>query len=250
MERDFLQELELVLREKYCGRWQKETDRDFRRLLRGEPADYVIGRIPFLECRIDLSYHPMIPRPETEFWTAEVIKRFKKCRGYLRVLDIFSGSGAIGIAVLKHLPRARVDFAEENRSFLKQIRLNLRLNRIPPQRFRVIQSDIFENIKSRYDIILANPPYVPLSRKNAVAETVLKFEPRRAIFGGRDGLRFIRRFLTGAQKYLRPGGEIWMEFDSPEREKVKNLLRRFGYRDFSFHKDQFGCLRYVVIRHR
>lgn len=249
MRREFLRELWWVIEDKYGGRWQKETDQDFRRLLRGEPADYVIGWVPFLGCRIGLSYRPMIPRPETEFWAEQAIKEFEKRRGKLRILDIFSGSGAIGIAVLKKLPLARVDFAEENKRFLKQIRLNLRLNKISPRRFRVIRSDIFKNIKGRYDVILANPPYVPLLRKKTVAESVLKFEPRRAVFGGRDGLSYIRTFLRSAKNHLGSGGEIWMEFDSPERRKINNLLRRFGYRDFSFHQDQFGRPRHVVMRH-
>ncbi|MCX6712336.1 MAG: hypothetical protein NT041_01440, partial [Candidatus Vogelbacteria bacterium] len=113
-------EIELLKREKYKGKLSEEVGsrvtssnfaRDLARLEAGEPLDYVIGWREFLGCKIDLSAKPLIPREETEFWVEKAIKNTDDSRMYF-VLDLFSGSGCIGLAVLKHIPNAKVTFGD------------------------------------------------------------------------------------------------------------------------------------------
>src|SRR3990167_81630 len=168
---EFKRDTAWLLRDKYHGYLTENFFYDIYRIKMGEPIDYVIGWLPFLGCRIDLSFRPFIPRTETEFWTKNAIEdaklRFRNRA--IKVLDIFAGSGSIGIATLKHILRVKVDFAEIDKNFCQQIEKNLVLNQIVLDRSRIICSDIFSDICGKYDLILANPPYVPLARKDAVA---------------------------------------------------------------------------------
>ena len=233
-----------------------------------------MGWVDFAGCRIDLSKRPLIPRPETEYWAEKAIEemqsvasrtikfssRFiplrrepyasRKISSFsrrLRVLDLFAGSGCIGVAVLKHIPQARVDFAEKERGLLKQVKINAKLNGIDSKRYRVFQSDVFSNIKGKYDYIFANPPYVAEARKAKVQKSVLEQEPKGAIFGGKDGLYYIRKFLKGVGDYLVPGGVAYLEFDSYQKAEVAKLAKVAGAKEVGAGKDQFGKWRYARI---
>jgi len=240
-----LQQIRHLLAEKYRLPNATLVAQDVLRVLNGEPLDYVIGWAPFLGCHIDLSLRPFIPRPETEYWVGEAIKALKAKRRPLRVLDMFAGSGCVGIAVLKHLPNSYVTFAEKNPRFVEQIKINIKKNAIAAGRFRVVRSDIFKNVKGRFDVILANPPYVGAG--SHVDSAVKKYEPRVAYYGGQNGLMAIRRFLKEAKRFIKPGGEIWMEFGSGQKLSVGSLLRYFHYPNYSFQRDQYGRARYIIV---
>lgn len=216
-----------------------------------KPAEYTSGFMNFLGCKIDLSQRPFIPRPETAYWTAKAIEAIKLQTKKLKLkklycLDMFAGSGCIGIAVLKYLPNVYVDFAEKEKRFLEQIKINAKINGIDAERYCVIQSDIFSNVKGQYDYIFANPPYVAEKRLYLVDKSVLEWEPKEAFLAGSDGLDVIRRFLPEAKKHLRKGGTMYMEFDPPQKEDIAKMLLRRGYARFSFFQDQYGKWRYAA----
>lgn len=220
------------------------------------PLEYIRGFYEFLGCKIDLSQKPMIPRPETEFWLKKAIKSINRAGREIVCLDIFAGSGCIGIAVLKNCPelcRGAV-FGEIDENFIKQIKLNLKINKISAKRYKVIRSDIFENIKVKFvpqkagfDYIFANPPYLAEKRKHLVQKSVLDFEPHKALFGGEDGMFFINKFLKDAKKHLNKNGKIYLEFDSFQKKIIEKLLKQFGYKEFKFYKDQFRKWRWAII---
>ncbi len=237
-----------LLRDKYNGQETPALEKDLKRLKKGEPLDYVIGWKPFLNCRINLSLKPLIPRPETEFWVEKAIQEMKAAKdssGKISVLDVFAGSGCAGVAVLKNIPNAQVDFAEKYASFLKQIKINCDLNKLDPKRYGIVKSDVFSKIKNRYDFILANPPYIAKNDKR-VQKSVLAFEPKQALFGGEDGLFFIEEFLKEAREHLNPKGEIWLEFGAGQKTKLSRLLKKYEYRHFEFSKDQYNRWRFLV----
>jgi len=227
----------------------------------GGPIEYQKGYTNFTGCKIDLSLQPMIPRKETEFWVKKAIREISRkagsrYAGKINVLDVFSGSGCIGIAVLKNCPEQcrRAIFAEINKNFIKQIKINLKLNKINPSRYKIIQSDIFKKIKGKlapqwagYDYIFANPPYIPLRNKHLIQKSVLDYEPHSALFGGDDGLLYIKKFLKDARKYLKKDGKIYIEFDHFRKMELEALLKELKYKNFKFHKDQFKKWRYVII---
>lgn len=216
------------------------------------PREYKRGYTNFAKCRIDLSVRPMIPRKETEYWAEKAIQDINlsraKSREKINVLDVFAGSGCIGISILKHVKNSRVVFAEIDKNLIKQIKLNLKINKIDPKRYKVIQSDIFKNTKGRYDYIFANPPYISLKNKHLVQGSVYDYEPHLALFGGEDGLLYIRKFLKDARKYLKPNGKIYMEFDCLQKRELERLLKELNYTNYKIYKDQFKKYRYVCIK--
>lgn len=242
-------EIQWLLKEKYKGISGPAFLRDAERLKRGEPADYVIGFAEFLGCRIDLSKKPLIPRPETEYWVGEAIKELKEkyAKKKIRCLDIFAGSGCIGAALLGHLPGAVVDFAEREPAYCAQIKINLKRNAVLKSRYSVIESDLFSRVKKRYHAIFANPPYVAKKHMRDVQKSVLRWEPKKALFGGEDGLWYIRKFLGEAASHLLPGGIVWMEFDPRQKAAIQRIANICGYSNICFFKDQYTQWRFLKI---
>jgi len=254
-------EIGWLLKDKYSGHPNKNFIKDIERLKKGEPLDYVIGFTEFLGCKIDLSKKPLIPRQETEFWAEGLIAELQAHKkGSIRCLDLFSGSGCVGIAVLKNVPLllpcpaealakagATVDFADSQENCLKQIKINCKINNINTKRYKIIKSNIFSNIKNKYDYIFTNPPYIPKARKNKLPKSVLNFEPKEALFAGNDGLFYIREFLKEAKKYLNTEGKIYMEFDCTQKKEIEKLIKQYKYSNYEFHKDQFDRWRWVEI---
>jgi len=200
----------------------------------------------FLNCKIDLSKKVFQPRMETEYWVRKSLKELKTENGKLKIkiLDIFAGSGCIGIAILKNIQNSFVDFVDISSKAIEQIKINLILNKIAKNRYKVIKSNLFEKVKEKYDFIFANPPYVALKRINQVQKEVLKNEPKEALFAGPEGMFWIEKFLKESKKYLKPRGIIYMEFDPQQKEKIKKFLEKENFQ-FSFHKDQFKKYRWL-----
>ncbi len=253
------QEVVWLINEKYGGVLMDGAKKDITRLEKGEPIDYVIGYKNFCGCKIDLRYKPLIPRDETEYWVGKVTEGrppLNERSADLRCLDVFAGSGCCGIAVLKNIPNSYCDFVDIEDSCLKQIKFNLKLNEIDKKRYRVIKSDIFkkwsvsdtDSTDSKYDLILANPPYISLKEKSKVQKSVLDFEPKQALFAKDNGLYFIKRFLSQAKNYLAPGGVIYLEFGYNQKKEIEKLVKKFEYQNYIFSKDQFDKWRYLKIK--
>ena len=201
----------------------------------------------FLNCKIKLSKKVFQPRIETEFWVKKAIEELRSKNKELRILDIFAGSGCIGIAVLRTYPELveRMDFADISKEATKQIEINLKLNGITKGKYKIYQSNLFEKLKNkRYNVIFANPPYVALDRIREVQKEVWQKEPASALFAGRDGMCWIEKFLKEVKNYLKPEGAFYLEFDPQQKEKIKKILEKQGFK-FSFRKDQFKKFRWL-----
>src|SRR3989344_4794709 len=228
------QAINWIFKDKYNEKWNPKILEDIRRYQAGEPIDYIIGWKPFLNCKIDLSLKPLIPRPETEYWTERFLYQLSTKNLELRtikVLDIF---------------------AEIDPRLIKQIKINLKLNRIRLTRAKIIRSDVFSALKSnprqwrgKYDFILANPPYI--RTKKSVQRNVLKYEPKKALFGGKNGMFYIKKFLAEAKRYLNPNGEIWMEFLPEQKSTLTKIIKKYDYQNWQFYKDQYERWRCIVV---
>ncbi len=261
----FKQEKKWLLKEKYGlenindlkGGKSEAFSADCQRLKKGEPLAFVIGFVEFLNCKIDLEFKPLIPRPETEFWVDEFIKNELKLGRNLakpnsapQILDIFAGSGCIGISILKNnkvLPHCLVDFAEINTNFIKQIKKNIKLNNLKHKNFKIFQSDIFKNIPKnrKYDYILANPPYIP---KNKIIESsVFDFEDYNSLFAKDNGLYFIKKTILNGLEKLKNNGKIYIEFDENSKTEIETFLKSKKIENYQFKKDQFKNNRLLII---
>ncbi len=209
------------------------------------PDAYTKGWVPFLDCRILLDSKPLIPRPETEWWCEKAIGEICK-RAKPRVLDLFSGSGCIGIAVLKHVPDAIVDFGELDTRHLATIKKNIGVNITDRSRSRIIQTDVWNAVSDTYDFVLANPPYLTLGRRERIQDSVIEHEPLTALFADDDGFALIQSTLQGAPAHLNPGGRAWIEHEPEHTTRVRNSAQSIGLLA-STHRDQYGQERYSVI---
>ena len=213
------------------------------------PIEYERGYTKFLNCKIDLRNRVFIPRIETEFWTGKAIQELVgKKNSELRILDIFAGSGCIGISILKNVKNRLVDFADIDKKAIEQIKINLKLNKIPSQRYRIYQSNLFEKIKNKnYNYIFANPPYVAKERIKDVQLSVLKYEPKTSFLAGKKGFFYIKKFLKEAKRFMKPGGIIYLEFDPEQKNDILNILKKENYKNSRFFKDQFKKWRFAKV---
>jgi release factor glutamine methyltransferase len=236
-----------LLKEKYDGEKTEGFFTDCARLASGEPLAYVIGHIPFLNTTIYLDdSHPLIPRPETEYWVEKVIKKIQD-QGLtsITVLDLCAGSGCIGVAVLKVIPQARVDFAEIDPSHHATISKNIIMNSIDPSRANIFGGNLFENSTGKYDYILSNPPYID-SNLARTDTSVIAHEPHIALFGGDDGLSLIRQIIIDAPRFLAKSGTLVLEHEQEQSDAITVAAAIVGFR-VNTHKDQFGIERYTHL---
>ena len=246
-----------LLNEKYQGIQNQAYLDDCDRLKNGEPLAYVIGYIPFLDCNIYLDSKPLIPRPETEYWTEKVIATIKERannNGVIKVLDLCAGSGAVGVALLKAINNIKVDFIEIEPSHLKTIERNIRENltshdKVERNDSNIYIGDLFKPLKQnqKYDFILSNPPYIP-TVNNQTDNSVLENEPHEALFGGVDGLDLISKIITEAKLYLKENGQLWLEHESTQVQikAINQLAFKYGFTPLN-HKDQYGVYRYSQL---
>ncbi|MBI4086418.1 HemK family protein methyltransferase [Candidatus Kaiserbacteria bacterium] len=238
-----------LLREKYGGVETPAFFDDCKRLFEREPLAYLIGHIPFLNTAIFLDSRPLIPRPETEYWTELAIAEIKKRNGRVSVLDLCAGSGCIGVAVAHAVPEARVDFAEIDARHHPTIEKNIRENGIDPSRIRIFGGDLFSEIPqgSQYDFILTNPPYLDPILVDRIDASVMEYEPAQAILGGTDGMTYISRILENALGYLAPGGMLYIEHEPEQAEYINTHPCIATYASCETFPDQWNVNRYSVL---
>lgn len=257
-------EKEFLLREKYNGVKNSEYEADVMRVENGEPLAYVIGFVPFLNCKIFLDSRPLIPRPETEYWVEKAIHDTQKLipktdmiyhiskekageAKSIHCLDLFAGSGCVGVALLKHIPNAQVNFGELEEVHFPTIQKNVRENEIDETRARILHTDVWSGITNLYDIVCANPPYLSESRLNLIEPSVLTYEPKKALFADENGFALIRRLILGIEAHLNPKGLVYIEHEPEHAEMIQKCAEEHGF-STETKQDQYGVLRYSVLK--
>lgn len=250
------QEEQWLLKEKYNGEKSLDFFADCKSLALGEPLGYLIGYVPFLNCKIWLDSRPLIPRPETEFWTEKAIEEIRRQpnlkpdlgfdSGPLRIMDVCSGSGCVGIAIAKATPDSLVDFAELEQKHLETIQKNILENKILNERVAIKQSNLFSSFEEeKYDFIFSNPPYIDTENSRA-DESVVDFEPHVALFGGRGGTEVISQLIAAAPNHLKPSGQLWIEHEPEQSAEIGLLAEENGFK-CSTHNDQYNVERYSIL---
>ncbi len=273
-EKNYEQEKQWLLKEKYNVNEEKKLNNkeyqsyliDLKKLENGEPIAYIIGNIPFFNTLIDLKYKPLIPRSETEFWVYDFFNndlniKLNNTKKNIDILDIFSGSGCIGISILKNyfdkknikvLPKIFVDFGEINKNFIKQIKKNIKINLesiIDTNKItHVYKTDIFNNLPlKKWDFILANPPYIPKNKIKKTDKSVLDFEDFNSLFADDNGLFFIKKIISEGLNLLKKDGKIFIEFDETSKNDIETYLIKNDFTNYIFKKDQFNNWRILII---
>ena len=229
--------------------WQyHQLEEAVKRLLSGEPVQYVTGMARFCDLLFKVSPAVLIPRPETE----ELVQKIGT--GLLvdkpiRIWDIGTGSGCIAIALAKHFGNAEVIAFDVSKEALQIAKENAESNGV---QVTFAQDDVLnpqsEFFNQPVDLVVSNPPYVCDSERAAMEANVLDWEPESALFvPDDDPLRFYRKIMELAKNQLNPDGQIWFEINERMGEEMLSLCRDMGFSDAEILEDFAGKSRVCRI---
>lgn len=199
------------------------------KLIAHQPLQYVLGKAHFRDLTLKVDKRVLIPRPETEEMVEWVLEDFKKLNQKLRLIDMGTGSGCIGIALAKAQPYFSVFALDKDVDILDLTAENAKLNGV---QIKCIEQDMnqMNTLKLKIDVIVSNPPYVMLSEQNQMKSNVLDYEPHQAIFiSNKDPLLFYRLILEFAADNLKPKGFIYFEINPLLLKELKDLIISFSY---------------------
>jgi release factor glutamine methyltransferase len=244
----------LGLDEKVTERGMHFHDLMVERRLAGEPLQYVLGRWGFRTLDLFVDRRVLIPRPETEVVAGLAIAELQSMRasGIDRpvVVDLGTGSGAIGLSVAVEVERAEVWITDASADALVVARSNLAGIGRAATRVSAFEGSWFEALPAELlgtiDLIVSNPPYVAIG--DEVEDVVRAWEPMSALFAGDDGLDDIRKIVTGAVIWLRPGGTLVLEMAPDQVPVVADLALANSFVTAECHNDLAGRPRAVVAR--
>lgn len=209
-----------------------------------EPMDSLLGSTEFMGIDIPFSTATLSPRQETEIMVDNIIKENKDRIG-LKVLDLCSGSGCIGMAIAKYLG-AEVTCVDLSKDAITVAKATAGRNNI---RVNFIESDLFENVQGSYDIIVTNPPYIPTSDCEELEREVKEYDPLLALDGGEDGLDLVRRISEDSINYLNDKGLIYIEYGIGQTDAIVKLFEK-NFDSIEIVKDYSGIDRYIKARKR
>lgn len=185
-----------------------------------EPPQYVVGRAPFYGRTFIVSKSVLIPESETEELVDWVLHDQPADRP-LKVLDLGTGSGVIGITLANERPRWQVVMSDVSADALRVAKANQVLQGASGQ---LVLSDLFDGLgDQQFDLIVTNPPYVATTAVDELDEAVRDYEPGLALFAGTDGLDFYRRLFKQLADHLKPGGKLYGETGYDQEEAIKQL---------------------------
>ena len=210
----------------------------FRTLLKrraeGVPIAYLIGHREFWTMDLVVTPAVLIPRPETEL-LVELALRHIPQSGKVDIADLGTGSGAIALALARERPQSLVVAADASEAALCIARINA--ERLGISNVEFIQSNWFGGLNDAlFDVIVSNPPYITLNDTH-LFEGDLRFEPRRALVSGIDGLDSIRFIIRDASRHMMPHGRLLIEHGFDQGEAVRRLFAQSGFVDISTSRD-------------
>lgn len=204
------------------------------------PLQYITGEQEFMGITFHVDSSVLIPRQDTEILVEEALKVITPG---MEVLDICTGSGCIAVSITKLKPDVKVWAADVSQQALQVAKKNAEDNKAEVLFF---QSDMFEKIDKKFDVILSNPPYIPTEVIKGLMPEVRDFEPMLALDGEEDGLKFYRILAEEGKKHLNPGGCLMVEIGYDQGEAVRELFWQQGYREIKVIKDLAGLDRVVI----
>ena len=218
---------------------------NIEKLTQGVPLQHITHKQEFMKMDFYVDENVLIPRPDTEILVEEIIKIASRIKEP-KILDLCTGSGAIGISITKNVKNAEVygiDISEKALAIAKKNAEKLESNII------LIKSDLFEKISNiKFDIIVSNPPYIKKEDIKFLNDDVQK-EPQIALDGGEDGLDFYRKIIKQAPEFLKFGSYLCFEIGYDQKEEVLELLKNENkYTNTYTKKDLCGNDRVIITK--
>lgn len=214
-----------------------------KKRLSGEPLQYILGEWEFFGLPFKVGPGVLIPRPDTEIVVETALKLLRGQKNP-KALDVCAGSGCIGVALAVHCG-AEVTFIEKSPDAIRFLKENVALNEVNA---KIVECDVLQSpdfgTKEPIDLIVSNPPYI----RSDVIESLsveVKREPKMALDGGDDGLKFYREITKKAAVALKENGQLVFEIGFDQAKEVTEILRLNGFKDINTIKDYGGNDRVV-----
>lgn len=208
--------------EEITAEQEKEFFEGIKKLENNIPLQYIVNYQEFMKLPFYVDKNVLIPRQDTEVVVEEAIKLIKK-NNYKKVLDLCTGSGAIAVSIAKYTD-AKVVATDVSKEALQIAQKNAIVNGVR-DKIKFIESDMFDKVKDKFDLIVSNPPYIRTAEIDNL-QAIVKNEPMLALDGDTDGLKFYRIISENAHKYLNTGGYLVLEIGFDQKQEVKDLLMK------------------------
>lgn len=214
------------------------------RRIEGEPLQYILGEQYFMGLRFLVNNNVLIPRADTEILVYKVLEVLNNKSG-TKILDMCTGSGCIAISLAKSMNDIKVCASDISAHAIMLARENAKINDVDVEFYT---SNLFEKIpEQKFDIIVSNPPYISENEMKELAKDVL-MEPKLALDGGEDGLKFYREISKEAIKYLSDDGILVFEIGYNQAKAVTNILKELSYKDIELIKDYSNNDRVLIAK--
>lgn len=220
-----------------------KLEEGLKKLNKNIPVQYIVGNVNFYGNKLLVNENVLIPRFETEGLVEKTVDYAKKLfNKKINILDIGTGSGAIAITLAKKL-ECKVDAVDISEKALEVARENAKINNT---NIHFIHSNIFQNVKNKYDLIISNPPYI--SKDEKIDEKVKNNEPHIALYANNNGLEFYEKILREVNNYIKKPGIISFEIGMTQGEEIKRIINKYlKTENISIEKDLTGKDRYIFI---
>lgn len=213
-----------------------------------EPLQHITGRAFFRYLELQVGPGVFVPRPETESvvgWAIDAVRAMDVVEPL--IVDLCTGSGAIALALAQEVPRSRVHAVELSEDALAWTRKNMEGSRVDLRQGNAL--DAFQDLDGQVDLVISNPPYIPLTEWEYVAPEARDHDPELALFSGEDGLDLIRGLERTAHRLLRPGGVVVVEHADTQGGQVPWIFtEERGWADAADHPDLNNRPRFATAR--
>jgi len=210
-----------------------------------EPLQYLTGVAYFRHLEIKVGPGVLVPRPESELLVESVLTYIEKLSGAVSVVDLGSGSGALALAIATEAPHTHVIAVEKSPEAIYWLKENVSFI---DEKVRILESDVATALDGvKCDVVIANPPYVPDSQE--LPRDVAEHEPAIALFGGADGMKARRLFISTASRLLKEGGFLAIEHHEEQGLAIADVLSA-DFTDILLHQDLTGRPRFTTAVRR
>lgn len=217
------------------------------RLETRRPIQQILGQAYFMGERFFVNEYTLIPRPETEILVLECLKLIGGNKE-TKILDIGTGTGCLPISITKRASGVKTVAVDICEKALETAKKNAKFHKVE-DKIEFVNSDIFTNVSGKFNIIISNPPYIPITEKSNLQIEVRDFEPENALFAyDEHGVEFYKKIIEGAKDYLLKGGHLLFELGICQSELVKDLMLKNNFSEINIIKDLDGIDRVIIAR--
>jgi release factor glutamine methyltransferase len=239
------------------------TDNEFKNFqnfieqrLSGKPVSRIINKKNFWDSEFELNDDTLDPRPDSETLIDAVLCHFKSRTQIIKILDLGSGTGCLGLSLLKEYPCSKASFFDVSKKSLEIVKINS-LNFGLSHRSKFVNLDWrdetwdanlnkIEN-KTKFDVIISNPPYIPTEDIKNLQKEVKEYDPFIALNGGEDGLQAYQSIIPKLKNIMNKNGKIFFEIGKGQESYITSLAALYGLLPQEYRKDFSGVIRVITF---